>query len=369
MGFSLYMMYDLKMSVLLGIILHALGGVAAGSFYIPLKKVKRWSWESFWIVSGFASWIVAPWLFAIWLIPPLGDVWVKVSFSTYASTFLLGMLWGIGGLTFGLSVRYLGVGLGYAVTLGFCALFGTLVPPAVAGELGSVLSTSSGQVVLAGIGLCVLGIASNGYAGMRKEKVSASDGEGNREFNLKKGLLISFCSGLLSACMAFAISAGQPIANAVVDLGQEIYAEDQAMQDQLSLFRNNAVLCVVLLGGFVTNACWSFYLNIKNKSMTDYWTGSFGEQTRNYLLSSLGGVIWYGQFFLYGMGTVKLGKEYEFSSWTLHMAFIIVTSTLWGIFGKEWKGCDAKTIGFVWLGIILLITSTVVIGLASSMAH
>ena len=346
------------MSVLIGLFLHATGGLCAGSFYAPLRQVRHWSWESSWLVMGFGAWIAAPVAVALATVPGLWTVLATTAPETLVKTALLGALWGVGGLTFGLALRHLGLGLGYAVTLGFCAVFGTLIPPLAEGRLFAILRTPSGLLVAVGLVVCLAGIALSGIAGIRREReiqTQPVSGEAGG-FAPRKGYAIALCSGLLSACMAFALGAGQPIGNRALEL-----AAGTPEEGRVALFRNNAVLCVVLFGGFCSNALWCVWLNIRNRSGSDYLRGS-GTQVRNYVCSLAGGAVWYGQFFFYGMGTTRLGERYEFSSWTLHMAFIIVFSTLWSLVLKEWRNVSAGTMRCVYAGVLVLVLSTVIVG-------
>lgn len=345
----------------LGVLLHAVGGFAAGSFYAPLKKVKQWAWESLWLVMGVAAWLLTPWIVAWITTPRLGEVLANSPNHAILWCIFFGLLWGVGSLTFGLSVRYLGMALGFAAALGFCMAFGTLVPPIFNGLVGSeddwaklvaIFTTPPGQILLAGITVCLAGIGLCGWAGMSKELELTDEQKAAsvKEFALAKGFAVAAVAGVLSACFAFGLAAGKPI------------AEIACQMDTDPLFANNAVLVVVLIGGFASNAAWCLILNLKNRSFGDYIHGPAWSQLCNYVLSALAGVIWYGQFFFYGMGTTKLGEKYDFSSWSIHMAFIIVFSNLWGILFHEWRGTSAKTKTLVWAGILTLIASTIVIG-------
>lgn len=341
----------------LGVILHSLGGLAAGSFYIPFRKVKRWAWESYWLVQGLAAWIVMPSLVAAFTVPDLWAVLSGTEPEIVGKVYLFGVLWGIGGLTFGLSMRYLGMSLGYAVTLGFCAAFGTLVPPIAEREFLGMFTSPSGQAILSGVVICLVGISICGWAGIRKERelTDKQKKETIREFSLLKGFAVAIFAGVMSACMAIAFYVGEPIVVAAQEAGTEI-------------FQNNPIYIIAMAGGFTTNFVWCMILNVKNKSIRDYLSGSAGFLAANYILASLAGVIWYGQFFFYGMGTAIIGKQYQFSSWTIHMAFIIVFGNLWGIYFKEWKGVRRKTLMLVCTGILVLILSTLVIGWGNYLA-
>jgi L-rhamnose-H+ transport protein len=343
--------------VVLGVILLAIGGLAAGSFYIPLKKVKGWAWESYWIVNGFFSWIITPWIVALITVPNLTRALKDTPSSNILWCYLFGLLWGIGGLTFGLSMRYLGMSLGYALALGFCAAFGTIMPPLYKGIFGSLLETVSGRVALSGVLICLAGIAVCGKAGMRKEKEMSEDAKKSsiKEFNFFKGIWVALFAGIMSSCMAFGINAGKPISQLAVKYGTP------------SLWQNGPVLVVILMGGFTTNFIWSVMLNIKNKSAKDYLERSNPDFWKNYLFASLAGIIWYMQVMFYGMGTTKMGK-YDFASWTILMAFVIIFSNLWGLFFHEWKGASKKTLITIVTGITIVFLSTCVIGYSSYLA-
>jgi L-rhamnose-H+ transport protein len=271
------------------------------------------------------------------------------------------VLWGIGGLTFGLSMRYLGIALGYAIALGLCAAFGTLVPPLFRGDLSSVIQTTSGQVTLLGVLVCLIGITLSGKAGMNKEKELSDEQkkEKIKEFNFLKGLCVALFAGAMSASMSYGLAAGKPIATLAIEKGAP------------TLWQTLPVLAVVLLGGFTTNFIWCIYLILKKGTLTEYWRSTYGGErvslTRNYLFCIFGGVLWYLQFFFYGMGTTKMGR-YDFSSWSLHMASIIIFSTLWGVALKEWKGTSRHTHLWIALGLATLILSTIIIGFGNKLA-
>ena len=345
------------MNPVLGIFLHAVGGFAAGSFYIPFKKVKNWAWESYWIISGIFAWIVAPWVVAYLTVPDLITVLKSSPPGSMIASYLFGILWGVGGLTFGLSMRYLGMSLGYALALGFCAAFGTILPPLYFGTFGDLMMLTSGRITLGGVAVCLVGIAICGWAGISKERELPDERkkETIREFDFRKGLWIAFVCGIMSACFAFGLAAGKPIAQRAVELGTT------------SLFQNGPVFILITAGGFTTNFIWCMFLNYKNGTSGDYLKSGDASLFLNYLFSALAGTIWYFQFMFYGMGTTKMGG-YDFSSWSIHMAFIIVFSNIWALIFREWKGSSRRTLTIIVAGILVLILSTMVIGLGNFIA-
>ncbi len=360
----------------LGVFFHWLGGLASGSFYVPYRFVRHWSWETYWLVGGFFSWIIVPWTMALIIVPDLGAILSETPNRTLFWTYFFGLMWGFGGLTFGLTMRYLGMSLGMAVALGYCAAFGTLMPPIFDGTFGSkVLGTDSGQIILAGVGVCLLGIFIAGLAGVSKEREMSEEQkkEHIQEFDFWKGILVATFSGVMSSSFAYGLAAGDPIKALALQHGAPV------------LWQGLAALVVVLAGGFTTNFVWCMILHFRNKSGHEYLmrsktrvelvaeprsVGAAAAEDRgslrvpmawNYLFSALAGTIWYMQFFFYSMGETQMGK-YKFSSWTLHMASIIIFSTLWGIALKEWKGASTKTKALITLGLAVLVASTLVVG-------
>ncbi len=534
------------MNPLLGVVYHWLGGLASGSFYVPFRGVKRWSWETSWLAAGIFSWIIAPWVFATLNTTDPVTVLKETPGHVWFYSYIFGALWGIGGLTFGLAMRYLGMSLGMAVALGYCTVFGTLIPPIFKGEFkAKLLDDVSGRWILAGLAVCVIGIIITALAGKAKEgeMTEAQKRDTVKEFSFKKGIIVATFSGIMSACFAFGLTAGDWMRATTynVDLAWSANAagktierakepsgdEDKAFVKSLesaqlfdagkagsmngiigfleepftlqtkidllhasssilnkdaklladaeanlpkaleksqatltaikasadpiavriaaysenlptlaadskvfpiidnlsylseketalrvvasgadfssihakhSLWTGLPVLIVVLLGGFTTNFIWCVILNIKNRSGYEYLackqrhpahakdqssienvtdapaeelTGSAGQCCNgnharipligNYLFAALAGTLWYFQFFFYSMGETQMG-EYKFSSWTLHMASIIIFSSIWGLALREWKGSSTKSKGLLFTGLAILVLSTMIIG-------
>ncbi|HTQ56362.1 MAG TPA: L-rhamnose/proton symporter RhaT [Bryobacteraceae bacterium] len=374
---------------LLGVFLHWLGGLSSASFYLGFRPVKGWAWETYWLAGGIFSWIIAPWLLALTMTSDLAAVLREAPSSSLFWAYTFGVLWGLGGLTFGLTMRYLGMSLGMAMVLGYTAAFGTLLPPIFRGQfMGQVLGTHSGQVILAGVAVCLAGIAFAGSAGVSKEHELSEEQKraSIQEFSLKRGILVATFSGVMSACFAYGLAAGDPIKQITLRHGTPV------------LWQGLPVLVVVLLGGFTTNFIWCLILNIRNRTGYQYFTSKLrgpvpkrdaepiletaidapGEEMAaavpartawparapmlsNYFFCAVAGTTWYMQFFFYTMGETQMGA-FKFSSWTLHMASIIIFSTLWGIALKEWKGVSTRTRWLVGLSLLVLVSSTVIVG-------
>jgi len=351
---------------LLGVFLCWLGGLASASFYVPFRKVRGWSWETYWLTAGVMSWVVAPWLLAALLTNHLLTVLQTAPTSSVIWTYLFGLLWGVGGLTFGLALRYLGVSLGVAVGLGNCAVFGTLVPPIFHHQIGQMLSQRSGIVTLTGVVVCAIGIVLAGAAGVSKEKELTAEVKkaGVSEFNLKLGLCVGIFAGVMSACFAFGLDAASSIESTAVALGGRV------------LWQGLPALVVILAGGFTTNLVWCLILNYRNRTFAEYLAPAGGAAEAaserpslgaNYLFSNLAGAIWYMQFFFYTMGESQMGR-YKFSSWTLLMSTTIIFSTLWGIALKEWRGTSLRTRVLLFLTLLTLVGATVIVGYGNLLA-
>jgi L-rhamnose-H+ transport protein len=374
---------------LLGVIFHWIGGFCSATNFIPFRGIKRWSWEVYWIIQGFAAWIIAPSLLATIFVPHvwtiLGQAW-RDNPSSIGYAVLFGVLWGVGGITFGLAIRYLGIALGYAIALGLCAFFGTLVPPIYHREIGTLFHQTSGRIILLGVFICLVGVAVNGAAGHSKDQEITPEEKleaGERDYNFGKGIAIAILAGFMSSFFAFGLDAGKPIA--------ALAKTELLANGRLDLWANLPVLIVVLLGGFFTNFIWSSILIFQNKSVKQF-AGEPGINPMraaatsgdtlvdfdpldpstydrlapstlffNYVFAAMAGIIWYFQFFFYSMGQTKMGK-YDFSSWTLHMASIIIFATLWGLVLKEWHGTSMRTKLLVSCGLFLLVGSTIVVG-------
>lgn len=357
------------MNALLGLLFHSIGGFASGSFYMPYNKVKGWAWESFWIIGGLFSWLIVPPIAAYLTIPGFGSIIANCSSSILTITFVMGLLWGIGGLTYGLGVRYLGMSLGNSVVLGFCAAFGAIVPSIyytlypTAGKVSftDMLASSGGQLVLLGVLVCLIGIGISGKAGMMKEGELTKEQQSASvaEFNMVKGLIIAVISGILSSFFNFGIEAGKPMA----EVANEAWKVLHPNQGEF-LYQNNVIFVVILWGGLTTNLIWTTILSLKNKSYHNF-TDKSTPITQNILFCALAGTTWFLQFFFYGMGESKLGNGA--SSWILHMSTIILTANLWGIYRKEWAGVAAKTKWTIASGIALILLSVVLVGIGNSM--
>lgn len=345
------------MNAALGVLLHAIGGFAAGSFYMAFKKVKNWNWESYWLVNGLFTWIIMPWLIAVLTVPAIWKILGEMDMHSAGWMFLYGACWGIGNLTFGLSLRYLGMSLGMAMSLGLSAIFGTLAPPVFFGTFDVLTQTASGRAILLGIAVCLLGIMCCGWAGMSKEKELPEEKKQVyiKDFHFKKGIAASLFSGVMSACFAFGMQAGKPVADLSVQHGTQ------------DLWKNSVGLIIIMGGGFLTNAGLCLFMNIRNSSFRNYFSSGDYSLSTNYLFCAIAGVVGFMEFMFYGMGATLMGRA-DFISFSIHLAFVIIFSSMWGLIAHEWTGCSSKTRRLIFTGILILMLSTVLMGWGNYLA-
>ncbi|MEN9358954.1 MAG: hypothetical protein RL095_489 [Verrucomicrobiota bacterium] len=317
---------------MMGTLLHALGACAAAVCYTPQKKVQGWSWQSYWLVQASFCWLLLPILGAVLTIPHLGAVLREADSGVMLKVFALGAAYGIGGTAFGIAIRHIGFSLTYAIAVGLSSVLGTLLPPLVAGTLGANLAKPGGDWVLAGVLIGALGILLCGAAGHSKEKDLGADGK-SAGFSLAKGLLLSLLAGVLSAVYGFALAAGAPIA--------EIAATHGAGH-----WQGNVVFIFANTGAFLTTALYCLFLHHKDRSLGELVELPAGEEKAslplNFSMAALTGLLWYGQFFFYNLGHVRMG-DFGFSSWAIHMIMLVLISCLLGLTLREWSSCRRGT--------------------------
>ena len=334
------------MDVLLGLLIIAIGSFGQSSSYVPIKKIKSWEWENFWLVQGIFAWLVFPFLGALLAVPEGGSLFSLLSSGGALTAIIYGILWGVGGLTFGLSMRYLGVALGQSISLGTCAAFGTLFPALMG---GTDLFHGEGLILLIGVCITLAGIAIIGYSGSLRSK-SMSEEEKKaavKDFALTKGLLVALLAGVMSACFALGLDAGSPIKEAALSANVN------------PLYAGLPVILLVTFGGFLTNAAYCIWQNIKNGTTKDYFKVSPSLFVNNLLFCMLAGILWYSQFF-----GLEMGKSFFTANavlmafaWSILMSLNVVFSNLWGIILREWAGADRKTLVALGIGLLILIFS------------
>ena len=339
------------MNTLIGLLIIAVGSLGQSSSYVPIKKVKNWAWESFWLVQGIFAWLVFPYLGALLAVPEghtLGEIIASGDGAAWKALFF-GVLWGVGGLTFGLSMRYLGVALGQSIALGTCSAFGTLIPAMLA---GTNLFEGKGLILLISVSVAIAGIAVIGFAGsLRAQNMTdAQKKAAVKDFALGKGLLVALLAGVMSACFSLGIEAAAPIREAAIAMGTE------------ALYAGLPAILIITVGGFMTNAVYCLFQNVKNKTLKDYFGVPANVFINNTLFTALAGILWYSQFFGLELGKSFLtpGTVMMAFSWSILMSLNITFSNVWGIILKEWKGVKPATIGVLVLGMGILIFSLII---------
>ncbi|MDR0844523.1 MAG: hypothetical protein LBN71_04820 [Tannerella sp.] len=337
--------------VIYGILLITIGALMSGSFSIPFDKVKQWKWETSWLVYCLFGYLIVPLAVCLLAVPNFISILTQVPFRTLLWVFLLGALYGAANLTFGLSLRYLGLALGYALSLGLMMALGTLVPPALDGRLAQLFEGNAGMLLISGIVISLTGIGISGYAGFLKGKQTSDNSGVNKEFNLKKGLAAALFVGVIGSAAALGIEQGNPIAKRCVENGVN------------PLFQDSVVFLVLYSGSFVTTLIWCLYLSVKNKTLKDFVQVRTGSLGINYLCCALAGLLWFINYVFFGMGKSQMG-EFSFVAWGILMTMTIVCATLWGLYRKEWKGVSIKIYLLMWTGLIVLVGASFLIGIS-----
>jgi len=339
--------------VLYGIFLISVGAFMSGSFAIPFDKVKNWKWENYWLVYSLFAYIVVPMVICSLLLPEFIQAFGMLPMRTLGWVFLLGAVYGVANLTFGLSLRYLGIALGYALSLGLMMALGTLVPPMLDGRLVKLFEGSGGMMLLSGILISLAGIGISGYAGFLKSKQTESKEGVNKEFNIRKGVAAALFVGITGSSAALGIEQGKPLADVCVEFGAN------------PLFQDSAVFLVLYSGSFLTTLIWCIYMSIKNRTYSNFVRSSDNSLGINYLFCAFAGFLWYINYVFFGMGKSQMG-EFSFVAWGILMTLTIVFATLWGLYRGEWKRVSTKARALMWTGLIVLVFASFMIGISSS---
>jgi L-rhamnose-H+ transport protein len=346
----------MSISILTGILLIALGAFSSGSFAVPFGKIKGWSWETYWMVFSVGAYILFPLIACLIFAPGFIQIILSVPSSTLLAVFLLGAVYGVGNLSFGLALRYLGLSLGYSLSLGLMLAIGTLIPPAMDGRLQMMMQGKGGTMLILGIIIASVGIALSAWSGILKDKTmsEAKKQESIGEFNLVKGAMAAVLVGFTGSAMSLGFEQGN------------IITEMAANQGVDALFAMMPLFIILFSGTFVTTIVWCVYLGIKNSSLKNYGQAANSRVlTFNYLFGLLAGLLWFSQLIVYGMGKSKMGP-YTFTSWGILMALTIVCATIWGLIRREWRGAPAKIYVLMILSLLIIIASSFMIGISGS---
>ncbi|MGA2654025.1 MAG: L-rhamnose/proton symporter RhaT [Terracidiphilus sp.] len=338
------------MSIIAGIGWHVVGAASAASFYAPIEKVRKWSWETTWAVAGFFSWILLPISVSLLLLPSFGEFYSSMDPHLLLKVALFGAMWGVGNVGYGLTMRYLGMSLGIGVAIGVTLVVGTLIPPLSNGQAALLFTTKSGLLTMAGVLVALIGVAVVSYAGHQKEvQLSA----GPQEFNLKLGLLLAGLCGIFSSGMSFAINAAKPMEAAALHLGvNPLYA---ALPSYV----------IIMGGGAVVNLSYCFIrlAVLKRISLKGDLAQPGATLARNGLLAATGGIMWYLQFFFYAWGAANIPQHLSYVNWMLHMSIYVLCGGLVGLALGEWAGVGSRPVRILWAGMITIIVAANLVGL------
>jgi L-rhamnose-H+ transport protein len=346
----------MNQNILLGLLLIATGAFSSASFAIPFGRIKNWEWESYWLIFSFGAYILFPLTACLIFAPDFIRIYKEIPSGVLLKVFLLGTVYGIGNLSFGLSLRYLGISLGYALSLGLMLAIGTLIPPFLDGRLKVMIDSSGGNLLIIGVLVACVGIALSGWAGFMKDKRISDAVKQNSitEFNFLRGLFAAILVGITGSAMSLGLEQGLPVAD---------WAEKAGVDP---LFTTIPVMLLLLTGTFITTIIWCVYLGLKNKSLQNYTrSATAASLVFNYIFALSAGFLWFIQFILYGMGKSKMGP-FTFTSWGILMGLTIVFATIWGLYRKEWKGAPLKVYVVLVISLLIIIISSYIIGISGS---
>ena len=337
-------------SVLAGIGWHVLGAAMAATFYVPLERVKKWSWETTWSVAGLFSWILLPIGVSLALLPDFHGFYASMGWPLLVRVALFGALWGVGGITYGLTIRHLGLSLGIGMAIGLTLIVGTLLPPLVQGQSALLFATRSGLISMAGVLVAVTGVAAVSWAGHLKEVKQKGHLE---EFNVTLGIALAILCGFSSSGMSFGIAAAKPMEQAALHLGvNPLYA---------------ALPAYVLIMGCGSLVNWGYcFFRLATQpqlSLRADLAQPVGVLARNTAIAATGGIMWYLQFFFYAWGASNIPQRLSYVNWMLHMSMYVLCGGLVGLVLSEWTGVGKRPLRILWAGIVLIIAAANLVGL------
>lgn len=337
--------------IVTGIGWHMVGAASAASFYAPIGKVKRWSWETTWAVAGFFSWILLPTIVSLLLLPDYGAFYRALDAKVVLPTLLFGCMWGVGNVNYGLTMRYLGMSLGIGIAIGITLVVGTLMPPILHGELGMMLSTTGGRISLIGVAVALVGIGIVTYAGHRKEQALGRHAE---QFDLRKGLALAVMCGIFSSGMSFAMDAAKPIQAAALAEGIN------------PLYSALPSYVIIMGGGALVNFAYCFgrLAFLKSLSLKADLAQPVSVLGKNTAMAATGGIMWYLQFFFYAWGAASIPAHLSFVNWMLHMSGYVLCGGLVGLALHEWRGVGWRPIRILWAGMIVIILAANLVGIS-----
>jgi L-rhamnose-H+ transport protein len=337
-------------SIIAGIGWHVVGAASAASFYAPIEKVKKWSWETTWAVAGFFSWILLPISVSYVLLPSFPAFYESIGPHILLKVALFGAMWGVGNVSYGLTMRHLGMSLGIGVAIGVTLVVGTLMPPLLHGQGALLFETKGGLLTMAGVLVAVIGVAVTSYAGHQKEVQLRGE---PREFNLKLGLLLAAMCGVFSSGMSFAIDAAKPMEAAALHLGVS------------SLYAALPSYVIIMGGGALVNLSYCFIrlAVLKTISLRDDLAQPGGMLLKNSVLAATGGIMWYLQFFFYAWGAANIPQHLSYVNWMLHMSIYVLCGGLVGLALGEWAGVGKRPVRILWAGMIIIIIAANLVGL------
>jgi L-rhamnose-H+ transport protein len=337
--------------IVAGIGWHMVGAASAASFYAPIGKVKRWSWETTWAVAGIFSWVLLPLGVSYLLLPHFGAFYGSIPTSVLVRMALFGAMWGVGNVSYGLTMRYLGMSLGIGVAIGVTLVVGTLVPPLINGQAAMLFETRGGLMNMAGVVVALVGVAIVSCAGHMKEMELKSGSP--TEFNVMLGLALAVMCGIFSSGMSFAMEAAKPMQAAALGVGVN------------PLYSALPSYVFIMGGGALVNFAYCFgrLAMVKKISLGEDLRQPQGTVLKNGMLAATGGIMWYLQFFFYAWGAANIPQRLSYVNWMLHMSGYVLFGGIVGLALGEWAGVSSRSVRLLCVGILVIIAAANLVGL------
>jgi len=331
----------------IGLFLLLCAGFAQGTFGLGMKKQAPLKWESFWFIYSLMGMVLVPLIWGLLSSDVFFQSIAATQWQTIVKALLLGFLWGIGGIMFGLSVKLVGVSITMGVVMGLAGGLGALIP--LLGIAG-VTSDPSFPYVLIGVGIMLAGVWLTALSGVKREKEQNVQQQGENK-NLKKGIILVVATGVLSSLLNIGFEAAEPIRSEAIRLG--------ASPEGSSL----PARAVVVFGGFLMNAGYAVWLLFRNRTWGDLLL--FGASAPKGALKAAGwanitGILWFLPLGLAGIVAASLGSMGNAITWPVMLGLSLIFGNLWGYLSGEWKGAK-RSFGLMIFSAVVLIVACLIL--------
>ncbi|MCW5982029.1 MAG: hypothetical protein KIT09_28345 [Bryobacteraceae bacterium] len=337
------------MDLFVGLILVFVSGAMAGSALTPIKFMRRYRFENYWVVHSLTGTVLIPWALAFLAVSNLLGVYRSLPASALLLPAAFAFSWGIASTLGGLCVSRIGLSLAYALVIGIGGSAGALIPLLYFSP--ETLATRSGASLLAGVAVMVAGLVVVAGAGREKETKereagpqSEAPGRATIQGSFVAGLVMAALAGILSAGLNFSFTFGQSVTAAAVEAGAS------------RINATYAVWAIAMLGGMIPNLAYALFLCAKNNS----WGRFAASAVPDIPLGMLMGALFMGSTALYGLGAVKLGLLGTSVGWGIMQIMQIVVGNIGGFLTGEWKIAGPGPTRRMLAGVGILVLASIV---------